>query len=82
MLSKLSSYVCVYADVRNLNDVTGPYTGDWQKSLSGGGGNPLTGTCKTTTWEGGHRMVGVMRWLNHIQNPGRKTTAMVSTTIF
>ena len=57
----------------------GPYTGQWQKSAAGGGGDASTGTCKTTTWEGGHRMVGVMRWLGHIHNPGRVTPAIAQT---
>jgi arylsulfatase A-like enzyme len=57
----------------------GPFTGEWQKSATGGGGNSNTGVCKATTWEGGHRMVGVMRWSGHIKNPGRKTTAVAQT---
>ena len=54
----------------------GPYIGAWQQSPTGGGGGS---TCKTTTWEGGHRVVGVMRWLGHIQNPGRTTPALAMT---
>ena len=42
----------------------GPYIGAWQKTHGGGGG-----TSKGTTWEGGHRMVGIARWKNHI-SPG------------
>jgi len=57
----------------------GKYTGAWQKSPTGGGGG---GTCKSTTWEGGHRMVGLARWLGHIKEPGRTTTALAMTVDF
>ena len=38
----------------------GPFLGSWLKKT--GGGN----TGKASTWEGGHREVGVFRWLGHI----------------
>jgi arylsulfatase G len=41
----------------------GPFEGRWLKD--NGGGN----TGKASTWEGGHREVGVFRWSNHI-HPG------------
>lgn len=44
-------------------------------SLSSGGG----ATFKTTTWEGGHRVLGVVRWLGHLPLPGRSSGALVSS---
>ena len=35
----------------------GPFAGAWQRSEGGGGG-----TCKGTTWEGGHRVMGITYW--------------------
>ena len=45
----------------------GPFVGAWQRYGPGGGGS----TYKTTTWEGGHRVIGVVRWLSHLAQPGR-----------
>ena len=45
----------------------GPFIGAWQRFGPGGGGS----TYKTTTWEGGHRVIGVARWLGHLAQPGR-----------
>ena len=44
---------------------------------SGDGDDANTGTYKGMMWEGGHRMVGIMRWLGHIKHPGSKTSAIV-----
>lgn len=56
----------------------GPFVGAWQKSPLGGGGGA---TAKTTTWEGGHRMLGVARWPGRIA-AGRITNALASTLDF
>jgi len=53
----------------------GPYVGAWQRYGPGGGGS----TFKTTTWEGGHRVLGVVRWSGHLARPGRSSSALVST---
>lgn len=50
----------------------GPYVGAWQKSAAGGGGGA---TEKTTTFEGGHRVVGVASW------PGRVPAGVTSDAL-
>lgn len=42
----------------------GPFNGLWQKAPGGGGGGS---TLKTTTWEGGHRVVGGVRFRGRVQ---------------
>ena len=37
---------------------------------------------KTTVWEGGHRVVGIARWLGGIVNPGRRSDALAQTVDF
>ena len=54
----------------------GPYVGAWQKSASGGGGGS---TAKTTTWEGGHRVVGMARWPGRI--PANTTSHALASTL-
>jgi hypothetical protein len=44
----------------NLTGSHGPYLGQWQKDHGGGSSS------KTTTWEGGHRVVGLVRWMGSI----------------
>ena len=53
-----SLYVIVWTPPQvkcNLSGNPGPFTGLWQKNEGGGGSSS-----KTTLWEGGHRMVGVV----------------------
>ena len=50
----------------------GPFVGTYQKKLGGGS------TEKMTTWEGGHRVVGVAAWPGHIP-AGATSGATVST---
>ena len=38
----------------------GPFEGAWQRTTGGGGSS-----WKTTLWEGGHRVVGLARWIGH-----------------
>jgi arylsulfatase G len=40
---------------------TAPFVGAWQRGVGGGGG-----TAKTTTWEGGHRVLGAAAWAGRI----------------
>ena len=56
----------------NLTGSAGPYLGMWQRTQGGGGS-----ASKTTTWEGGHREVGVAHWPGKIQP--RVSDALVST---
>eukprot|EP00041_Stephanoeca_diplocostata_P014217 m.256064 g.256064 ORF g.256064 m.256064 type:complete len:566 (+) comp19624_c1_seq6:78-1775(+) len=42
----------------------GPYVGAWVRTHGGGGGS-----CKSTTWEGGHRELGIAYW-QHVIQPG------------
>ena len=53
----------------------GPYQGTWQRNEGGGGS-----ASKTTTWEGGHREVGVARWTGKIKP--RVSNATLSTLDF
>lgn len=48
----------------------GPFQGMWLRTQGGGGG---TGKC--TTWEGGHRVVGIARW------PGKIPAGVVSNAL-
>ena len=50
----------------------GPFTGEWMRAQG-------KSAEKGTVWEGGHRVVGVMRWLGHIVAPGRTTRALAQT---
>jgi arylsulfatase G len=59
----------------NYSGTAGPYQGAWQRTQGGGGS-----ASKTTTWEGGHRQVGVARWPGKIQP--RVSHATVSTLDF
>jgi arylsulfatase A-like enzyme len=59
----------------NLTGSAGPYTGLWQRTKGGGGS-----ASKTTTWEGGHREVGVARWPGKIKP--RVSNATISTLDF
>eukprot|EP00117_Sycon_ciliatum_P028896 scpid37979/ scgid23126/ Arylsulfatase G len=59
----------------NLTGSSGPFVGQWQQSANGGGGGA---TMKTTTWEGGHREVGIVSWPGHIQ-AGSVSNALTST---
>jgi arylsulfatase A-like enzyme len=54
---------------------SGPFLGVWQKDAAGGGGGA---TCKETTWEGGHRVLGAASWPTHI-DPGRISPELVSS---
>ena len=45
-----------------ISGSAGPYQGTWQRNEGGGGS-----ASKTTTWEGGHREVGVARWTGKIK---------------
>jgi arylsulfatase A-like enzyme len=54
----------------------GPFIGAWQRYGAGGGGS----TYKATTWEGGHRMVGIARWKSKLKP--RTSHALASTLDF
>ena len=51
----------------------GPYVGSWQRSGGGGGGS-----CKGTTWEGGHRVIGLAYWRGTI-DAGRTIPDLTGT---
>lgn len=57
-----------------LTGSQGPFTGKWQQSTSPG----RTGTGKFTTWEGGHREIGLAYWPGKV-HPG--VTDVLSSTM-